>query len=57
MIFVAIFTIHSEELWNLLCNLSDKYYPIMRVWAVFIPVIIIRHPDDVEVKKEIQVSG
>ncbi|GAB1862297.1 Cytochrome P450 4C1 [Camponotus japonicus] len=38
-----------DMLWKLLCTLTDKYYPILKIWAFFIPVVSIRHPDDLEI--------
>ncbi|CAL1684726.1 unnamed protein product [Lasius platythorax] len=38
-----------ENLWKLLCTLSDKYYSIFKFWLFFTPIILIRHPDDLEV--------
>ncbi|XP_014487489.1 PREDICTED: cytochrome P450 4V2-like [Dinoponera quadriceps] len=27
----------------------DKYYPINKIWGLHIPIVSIRHPDDLEV--------
>jgi len=43
--------IFLEKLWNILIDLSDQYYPIIKIWAFFVPAISIRHPDDIEVTK------
>ncbi|XP_024873026.1 cytochrome P450 4C1-like [Temnothorax curvispinosus] len=37
-----------EEQWKLLITIPDKYYPILKVWCFFTPVVSIRHPDDLE---------
>ncbi|KAG5305990.1 CP4C1 protein, partial [Acromyrmex insinuator] len=29
-------------------TLSNRYYPIYKIWGFFVPVISIRHPDDLE---------
>jgi len=47
--------IFSEKLWNFLVDYHDQYYPILKIWAFFMPAVSIRHPDDIEVKlKEIR---
>ncbi|XP_014487240.1 PREDICTED: cytochrome P450 4C1-like isoform X2 [Dinoponera quadriceps] len=38
-----------DKLWLFFCNMMDKYYPITKIWAFHIPVVSIRHPDDLEV--------
>ncbi|XP_072761647.1 cytochrome P450 4C1-like isoform X3 [Anoplolepis gracilipes] len=40
--------ISPEKLMKLLFNWTDNYYPIWKAWGFFIPVVSIRHPDDVE---------
>ncbi|KYQ53159.1 Cytochrome P450 4C1, partial [Trachymyrmex zeteki] len=43
------FTIHfSDNLWELLITITDKYYPIFKIWGFFTPVVSICHPDDME---------
>ncbi|XP_070169743.1 cytochrome P450 4C1-like [Polyergus mexicanus] len=42
------FYVSAEEQWKLLCSLSDKYYPICKVWMFFTCIVSIRHPDDLE---------
>ncbi|XP_011701421.1 PREDICTED: cytochrome P450 4C1-like isoform X2 [Wasmannia auropunctata] len=37
-----------EEQWKLLINMTDEYYPILKIWGFFRPVVSIRHPDDLE---------
>ncbi|XP_011706007.1 PREDICTED: cytochrome P450 4C1-like [Wasmannia auropunctata] len=37
-----------EEQWNTLITLINKYYPIFKFWAFFVPIVSIRHPDDLE---------
>ncbi|KYQ51354.1 Cytochrome P450 4C1 [Trachymyrmex zeteki] len=37
-----------EVLWNRLITFTNRYYPICKFWIFFIPVISIRHPDDLE---------
>jgi len=46
--------IFTEEQWKTICTLSDEYYPIFNVWGCFLFAVVIRHPDDLEVTKEIQ---
>ncbi|XP_070168058.1 cytochrome P450 4C1-like [Polyergus mexicanus] len=48
--------ISAEEQWKLMCNLSNKYYPIFKLRIFFMYVVAIRHPNDLEVIKEIQLS-
>ncbi|XP_024875517.1 cytochrome P450 4C1-like isoform X1 [Temnothorax curvispinosus] len=38
----------QEELWKTLGTIPDQYYPIFKVWESFYPVVLIRHPDDLE---------
>ncbi|XP_072761631.1 cytochrome P450 4C1-like [Anoplolepis gracilipes] len=40
--------VSREEHMKLLFKLTDNYYPIFKVWGIFIPVVSIRHPDDLE---------
>lgn len=40
-----------EEQWKALINLIDQYNPICKFWAFFLPVVFIRHPDDLQVMK------
>jgi len=47
--FVNIYIL--EELWKVLHTLSNQYYSIVKIWDIIYPVVIIRHPDDLEVKK------
>lgn len=52
--YIILFIIYfAEEQWKLLCSLTNKYY-ILTTWGIFWPVVSIRHPDDLEVIKEIQ---
>ncbi|XP_011064361.1 PREDICTED: cytochrome P450 4C1-like isoform X2 [Acromyrmex echinatior] len=37
-----------EVLWKRLITLSNKYYPIFKNWLFFIPIVSIRHPDDLK---------
>uniref|UniRef100_UPI003B639677 cytochrome P450 4C1-like n=1 Tax=Odontomachus brunneus TaxID=486640 RepID=UPI003B639677 len=37
-----------ENLWLLLRDIADRYYPIAKIWSFFTPAITIRHPDDLE---------
>ncbi|XP_011065179.1 PREDICTED: cytochrome P450 4C1-like isoform X3 [Acromyrmex echinatior] len=37
-----------ETLWKRMITLSNRYYPIYKIWGFFVPVISIRHPDDLE---------
>lgn len=43
------FQVSSTDLWTLLRNLSDQYYPIYRLWGFTVPFLNIRHPKDIEV--------
>ncbi|XP_036144121.1 cytochrome P450 4C1-like isoform X2 [Monomorium pharaonis] len=38
-----------EDIWKILFNLSNQYYPIFKVWAFFITMVSIRHPNDLEI--------
>ncbi|XP_050453657.1 cytochrome P450 4C1-like [Cataglyphis hispanica] len=38
----------TKEQWKLKCNLSDKYYPIFKIWIFFTYGVSIRHPDDLK---------
>lgn len=54
--FISIFIIYlytyfSEEQWKVMHSMLDKYYPITKIWSFFIPVVSIRHPDDLQVIK------
>jgi len=40
-----------EEQWKIVNSSSDQYYPILKHWAFFMPIVSIRHPDDLEVTK------
>jgi len=40
-----------EKQWNIMIAQHDQYYPIFKLWALFRPVVFIRHPDDVKVIK------
>ncbi|XP_029157494.1 cytochrome P450 4C1-like [Nylanderia fulva] len=35
-------------LWNRLCDITDKYYPFLKIWGFFLPLVSLRHPDDLE---------
>ena len=48
---VCVYIYFLEVLWKRLITLSNKYYPICKNWIFFIPVISIRHPDDLKVIK------
>ncbi|NP_001352288.1 cytochrome P450 4C1-like [Mycetomoellerius zeteki] len=37
-----------DNLWELLITITDKYYPIFKIWGFFTPVVSICHPDDME---------
>lgn len=39
----------AEKLWHRVIILCDKYYPILKVWTFHVPIVSIRHPDDLEV--------
>lgn len=56
MTFMAISRAHfmklnifTDEMWKINRNISDKYYPITRLWFVKSAMISLRHPDDLEV--------
>ncbi|XP_011858681.1 PREDICTED: cytochrome P450 4C1-like [Vollenhovia emeryi] len=38
-----------EKLWKLLVSLPNQYYPILKLWELFFPIVHVRHPDDLEV--------
>ncbi|XP_011690846.1 PREDICTED: cytochrome P450 4C1-like [Wasmannia auropunctata] len=38
-----------EELWKTVMNLFDQYYPIYKIWAFYLPIVFIRHPDDLKI--------
>ncbi|XP_070167211.1 cytochrome P450 4C1-like [Polyergus mexicanus] len=38
----------AEEQWKLKCSLSDKYYPIFKIWIFVTNGVSIRHPDDLK---------
>ncbi|XP_026825369.1 cytochrome P450 4C1 [Ooceraea biroi] len=38
-----------EALWKLLRYETDFYYPIIKIWCFFVPVVSIRHPDDLKI--------
>ncbi|XP_071576174.1 cytochrome P450 4C1-like isoform X3 [Temnothorax nylanderi] len=40
--------VSREELWKLQNTLLNQYYPIYKIWAFFIPTVVIQHPDDLE---------
>ncbi|KAL6420526.1 hypothetical protein ACFW04_012015 [Cataglyphis niger] len=42
------FHVSAEKQWKLLCSLSDKYYPICKVWMFCTYIVSIRHPDDIK---------
>lgn len=46
-----IFAYLLEKLWWFLRTVTDEYYPILKIWCGFTPVVSIRHPDDLEVCK------
>ncbi|XP_077274027.1 cytochrome P450 4C1-like isoform X2 [Temnothorax americanus] len=37
-----------EKLWEQLVTLANQYYPILKFWEFILPVVSIRHPDDLE---------
>ncbi|XP_071572410.1 cytochrome P450 4C1-like isoform X1 [Temnothorax nylanderi] len=37
-----------EEQWKILVNMTNQYYPICKIWEIFLPIVFIRHPDDLE---------
>ncbi|XP_043264704.1 cytochrome P450 4C1-like [Colletes gigas] len=38
----------SSEIWKFMRQLGNRYYPIYRLWSFTVPLVYIRHPDDVE---------
>ncbi|XP_076634520.1 uncharacterized protein LOC143348322 [Colletes latitarsis] len=40
--------VSSSEIWKLMRQLGNRYYPIYRLWSFTVPLVYIRHPDDVE---------
>jgi len=53
LLYVCIMHIMDflEEQWKFLITLLDQYYPIFKVWSIFKPYVLIRHPDDLKVIK------
>lgn len=39
----------ADKLWGLVRKVNDDYYPINRLWTAAIPIVNLRHPDDVGV--------
>ncbi|XP_011705834.1 PREDICTED: cytochrome P450 4C1-like, partial [Wasmannia auropunctata] len=37
-----------EEIWKFVVDLPNQYYPILKGWQFFVPLVSIRHPDDLE---------
>ncbi|XP_071576723.1 cytochrome P450 4C1-like isoform X2 [Temnothorax nylanderi] len=37
-----------EELWKRMVTSANQYYPIYKIWGFFVPIVSIRHPDDLE---------
>ncbi|KAG5325190.1 CP4C1 protein, partial [Pseudoatta argentina] len=46
---VYILFASREVLWKRIITISNKYYPICKNWLFFIPIISIRHPDDIKI--------
>ncbi|XP_072761637.1 cytochrome P450 4C1-like isoform X1 [Anoplolepis gracilipes] len=46
--YVLQVQISAEKLMKLLFKVTNKYYPILKIWLFFMPIVSIRHPDDVE---------
>lgn len=42
------FQVTSTDLWTLVRNYGDQYYPIYRFWGFTMPFLNIRHPKDIE---------
>ncbi|XP_036150590.1 cytochrome P450 4C1-like [Monomorium pharaonis] len=38
-----------EHIWKVHFNLINQYYPLCKIWFFLIPIVAIRHPDDLEV--------
>ncbi|XP_018059207.1 PREDICTED: cytochrome P450 4C1-like [Atta colombica] len=49
-IFGSVYVLFGsrEVLWERIITLSNKYYPIGVIWAFFVPIVFIRHPDDLK---------
>ncbi|KAL6418301.1 hypothetical protein ACFW04_012206 [Cataglyphis niger] len=43
------FNVSAEGQWKMYISLTDKYYPIFKVWSCFMYFVCIRHPDDMEI--------
>ncbi|KAL6420182.1 hypothetical protein ACFW04_012265 [Cataglyphis niger] len=43
------FNVSAEGQWKMYISLSDKYYPIFKLWSCFMYFVLIRHPDDMEI--------
>ncbi|KAL6416388.1 hypothetical protein ACFW04_013528 [Cataglyphis niger] len=41
--------IEFNEQWKIYISLTDKYYPIFKLWSCFMYFVFIRHPDDMEI--------
>jgi len=50
-IYIYIYIHFLEALWKRIITLTNKYYPICIIWAFFVPIVSIRHPDDIKVMK------
>ncbi|XP_011705709.1 PREDICTED: cytochrome P450 4C1-like, partial [Wasmannia auropunctata] len=37
-----------EKQWKFLTTHTNQYYPILKIWAFSLPVVSIRHPDDLQ---------
>lgn len=44
----------SAELWNIHHDWADTYYPIFRMRLLWSTYVVIRHPNDIQVKKNIK---
>ncbi|XP_071571005.1 cytochrome P450 4C1-like isoform X2 [Temnothorax nylanderi] len=38
----------KKEQWKLLFTITDEFYPILKIWLFFFPIISVRHPNDLE---------
>ncbi|KAL6419108.1 hypothetical protein ACFW04_011568 [Cataglyphis niger] len=43
------FNVSAEGQWKIYISLTDKYYPIFKLWSCFMYFVFIRHPDDMEI--------
>lgn len=40
----------SDGVWLFYRKMANLHYPVYKFWVSHIPIVIIRHPDDIEVQ-------